>query len=394
MSELEELKLHDYFSENGDPIVETQQGFPRLKRLETVHTYFAWSSPIYWSLRSLKLNNPSVRPTVDELLHVLRGCTALEALELHEAFPHSAAADGLRGTVPLRLPALRHLNMQGHHSEVSSFLILIEVPQSCNIDVHYTILDSDNGSLDPILAVVPTQPLFRFLVRQSTILSLVVNNQAVDLFALSSTGTHAHGPHLSNRITGHFGDDSRDITPNWKALIDTFASAPLVHLALVHDSLPRLTSEMWQTCFSRFPQLESVTVGPLRTGNLHTFETVLATLLESNALEAGPYCPRLRAVGFVGMVIDPPGADALLALLEARASRRAPLEQLCFSGTFCTKEVDALALKERITTWVKLNSRYASGCGCCGGHEDCEDFRYLPEPESAERLVLEDEAEA
>ena len=355
MTELEELTLLDFCTEDGDaePLIGTQQDFPRLKRLETAQAYFSWSSPIYWSLRSLTLEKPRVRPTVEQLLRVLGGCAELETLKLRDALPLSAVAGG---AVPIRLPALRQLDVRGHHSEVSSFITLIEVPRSCKVDVYHIMRETDEGSLDPILAVIPTQPLFRSLIHQSTDLSLQMEDQEVTLFASSP-----HGVHLWNHLTGPFEDDP-EITPStWKAFIDAFSYAPLTHLTVLHNSLQLVTSEMWQMCFSRFHQLESLAVGPwfvrLRTGNLHIFETVLAALQASSPLGTGLYCPRLRAVEITGMGIDAAGADTLLAMLERRTSGGAPLEDLSFRSAYCAKEVDAVELKARINKLVKLTPK-------------------------------------
>ncbi|KAI0710891.1 hypothetical protein C8Q76DRAFT_75074 [Earliella scabrosa] len=356
MTELEELTLFD-LNADEDFVIGTQEDFPRLKRLETRYTYFSWSSPIYWSLRSLKLFSPNVRPTVVELLHILRGCTELETLELHKALPLSVAANSFFVAVPISLPVLRYLAVGGHHSEVSLFPTLIEVPRSCNIDVHHIMLESDEGSLDPILAVIPTQPLFQSLVHESTNLSLQTDYQEINLLTSCST----HRPRLRNRLTGTFKGNP-DLTPqNWKACIDAFSHTPLTHLTLTHNSLQLVTSEMWQMCFSCFPQLESLAVGPwcirtLRTSasDLYIFKTVLAALQESDPLGTDLYCPRLRAVEITRMVIDAACADAVLAMLEARASGGAPLQELSFEHAYCVREIDALALKARITKLTRL----------------------------------------
>ena len=357
----------------------TREHYPHLHTLALRGTFFPWTSSIYHSLRKLILTYINPLPPAHALLQVLQSCPDLEIMQwtntLQDA-PFFGPTDVVPRLSPVSLPRLQEIIIDDIHTRTRLLCEHIVVPSTCNVFIY-----PKGHRLDYSLsAISPRQPIFSTVITHCTHLHMSIDAQHFclaagrcpipsSLFALSTIN-------IEILVTdGPIRDPLRCLTP-WGDLLGPFTPTdgrelPVTSFSLRYNNLRAMSLMMWETYLECLPHLEELIVEehePLalvprydkRNVPLNTFKNIFAALSRGqNPLDDGeeaelPCGARLRRVVWRVMAIDSAVLLALERMLDMRAARGVPLEELVFENCYCARDTSTLAVLSLLAPHVEV----------------------------------------
>jgi hypothetical protein len=142
---LESLQLKNVATfDDAHPLTFKSIVMPRLRRIKLVSCGFDWDTLNVSCLTHLELGGlgSTIRPTMSQLLAVLRQSPCLQRLVLSRAIPP------VQGTVdvkhPVSLPDLSHLSLSDRYEECTALLGHLFIPTSATVDVEPDLYHCSN----------------------------------------------------------------------------------------------------------------------------------------------------------------------------------------------------------------------------------------------------------
>ena len=388
MHKLEVLKLGDedavdprLLSSTLADLGLTREHCPHLHTLALRGTFFPWTSSIYHSLRELILTYINPLPPAHALLQVLRSCPDLEIMQWTNTLqdvPVFGPTDDVPRLSHVALPHLQKIVIDDIHTRTRLLCEHIVVPSTCNVFVY----PKGHRLNDSLSAISLRHPIFSTIIAHCTHLHMSIGTQHFHLAAgrcpipppLCALSTI----HIEILVTdGPIRDPLPYLTP-WRDLLDPFTSTDgreslVTSFSLRYNNLRAMSPMMWQTRLARLPHLKELIVeehefGPgalvsrhhKRKVRLNTFKSLFAALSGGpdpldDGKEAEPPCgARLRRVVWRVMVIDSAALLALECMLDMRAARGVPLEELVFENCYCARDTSTLAVLSLLAPHVEV----------------------------------------
>jgi hypothetical protein len=353
---LETLHLLPYFDPLASEFPVFQPQIPSLRRLYLCDVIMPWNSPQLASdLTHLSIwfsehdPDPSwPRPTIPQLLDLLKAATSLQSLELCEVMPlYSPTTIVTRTNGAVRLNALSHLKLDHHHLATSVQLLPhLILPQSTYVDLS-TPSREFTDTLE--LAAIHAIPHSHFQSDSKLFVGLIPDIEFhLEILGKPVWRLAIYAPSYHQRYY-----ELEESFPLIQAAFSNFPQLRYLEISVDFPDDANLVFQ-WHTAFCKMENITELCIKSHRVGSWRTTRSLLDALaspLEGGQEGVGTLFPRLRKLELHGSghsrTLDTIELGTISELvqrvLKMRRLNGVGIEHLKISGNGLWGDVDAIA---------------------------------------------------